>query len=87
MKNIYKFLIVVLVIAILIVVGVLIYLKINPNNFPCRPPFCFPGRPVPDSTNNIVGGDRDEHGCIGSAGYSWCEPKQKCLRQWEESCN
>jgi hypothetical protein len=34
----------------------------------------------------VVGGDRDEHGCIGSAGYSWCEPKQKCLRVWEESC-
>ena len=35
---------------------------------------------------SIVGGDRDEHGCIGSAGYSWCETKQKCLRIWEESC-
>ena len=35
---------------------------------------------------NVVGGDRDEHGCIGSAGYSWCEPKQKCLRIWEEAC-
>lgn len=34
----------------------------------------------------IVGGDRDEHGCIGSAGYSWCEIKQKCLRVWEEKC-
>jgi hypothetical protein len=33
-----------------------------------------------------VGGDRDEHGCIGSAGYSWCEEKQKCLRSWEEKC-
>ena len=33
-----------------------------------------------------VGGDKDEHGCIGSAGYSWCELKQKCLRSWEESC-
>lgn len=21
----------------------------------------------------LVGGDRDEHGCIGSAGYVWCE--------------
>ncbi len=39
-----------------------------------------------DSPDNIVGGDRDEHGCIGSAGYSWCEPKQKCIRVWEESC-
>ncbi len=34
----------------------------------------------------LVGGDRDEHGCIGSAGYTWCEPKQKCLREWEETC-
>jgi len=32
------------------------------------------------------GGDRDEHGCIGSAGYTWCEPKKKCLRKWEEPC-
>lgn len=35
---------------------------------------------------NIVGNDRDAHGCIGSAGYSWCELKQKCLRVWEEKC-
>lgn len=34
----------------------------------------------------VVGGDRDAHGCIGSAGYSWCETKQKCLRVWEEKC-
>jgi hypothetical protein len=40
-----------------------------------------------DKTNNeIIGGDKDEHGCIGSAGYSWCEEKQKCLRTWEEKC-
>jgi len=34
----------------------------------------------------LVGNDADEHGCIGSAGYSWCEAKQKCLRPWEEDC-
>lgn len=34
----------------------------------------------------LIGGDRDEHGCIGSAGYGWCEAKQKCLRIWEEGC-
>ena len=38
------------------------------------------------TTENIVGGDKDEHGCIGSAGYSWCQIKQKCLRVWEEKC-
>src|SRR5574340_984848 len=35
---------------------------------------------------SIPGGDRDEHGCIGSAGYSWCGAKSKCLRVWEEKC-
>ena len=34
----------------------------------------------------LVGNDKDEHGCIASAGYSWCEPKQKCIRSWEENC-
>lgn len=34
----------------------------------------------------LLGGDRDEHGCIPSAGYSWCEIKKKCLRVWEEPC-
>ena len=38
------------------------------------------------TTSNIVGGDKDEHGCLGSAGYSWCEVKNKCLRVWEEKC-
>jgi hypothetical protein len=36
------------------------------------------------TTTNIVGNDRDEHGCIGSAGYSWCEAKNKCARVWED---
>jgi len=36
--------------------------------------------------DDIIGGDRDEHGCIGSAGYQWCEEKNKCLRIWEEGC-
>ncbi len=40
-----------------------------------------------NGSNVIVGGDRDAHGCIGSAGYSWCEAKQKCLRAWEEPCS
>lgn len=34
----------------------------------------------------LVGGEQDEHGCLGSAGYTWCEAKQKCLREWEEPC-
>jgi len=34
----------------------------------------------------MAGSDKDIHGCIGSAGYSWCELKSKCLRVWEEKC-
>jgi len=37
-------------------------------------------------TEQLAGNDRDEHGCIGSAGYSWCAAKGKCLRIWEEPC-
>ena len=32
------------------------------------------------------GSDRDSHGCIGSAGYTWCDASQKCIRPWEENC-
>jgi hypothetical protein len=34
-----------------------------------------------------IGGDKDEHGCLTGAGYSWCEAKGKCLRVWEEPCS
>lgn len=30
-----------------------------------------------------VGGDRDAHGCIASAGYRWCERSARCERPWE----
>lgn len=38
------------------------------------------------NANNLLGGDRDENDCIGSAGYSWCPSTQKCQRMWEEYC-
>ena len=39
------------------------------------------------STTPLVGGDRDSHGCIGSAGYLWSEQKQQCVRPWEENAS
>jgi hypothetical protein len=42
--------------------------------------------PAANNSGQIVGNDSDSHGCKGSAGYSWCETKQKCLRIWEEGC-
>jgi hypothetical protein len=35
------------------------------------------------TTDAAVGSDRDAHGCIPSAGYSWCEHTQGCERPWE----
>ena len=31
----------------------------------------------------IVGNDRDEHGCLSSAGYSWSYALHNCVRVWE----
>jgi hypothetical protein len=30
-----------------------------------------------------IGGERDEHGCLVAAGYSWNEEIQACTRDWE----
>ncbi|MDD3144509.1 MAG: hypothetical protein PHV23_00195 [Candidatus Gracilibacteria bacterium] len=35
-------------------------------------------------TTMMVGNDRDEHGCIGSAGYTWDENSNQCVRPWEQ---
>lgn len=35
----------------------------------------------------LVGGARDDHSCLISAGYTWCESSQSCIRQWETPCS
>lgn len=32
----------------------------------------------------VVGGDRDAHGCIGSAGYTYSQIKKDCVRTFEQ---
>jgi len=44
-----------------------------------------PPTPVPTS-DEILGGDRDEHGCIPSAGYTWCEVLEECIREFDTEC-
>ncbi|MDD2656045.1 MAG: Gmad2 immunoglobulin-like domain-containing protein [Patescibacteria group bacterium] len=34
----------------------------------------------------IIGGDKDDNGCLVGAGYSWCTSNEKCQRMWEEYC-
>lgn len=66
-----------IVLAILLAVGVLYYFSSRQKS--------------PEVVKNtkqeiIVGGDRDEHGCIPSAGYTWCESANECYRPWEKEC-
>lgn len=35
-------------------------------------------------TENKAGADKDAHGCIGSAGYTWSVVKDSCIRPFEE---
>ncbi|AWH54085.1 hypothetical protein C1924_13295 [Stenotrophomonas sp. ESTM1D_MKCIP4_1] len=37
----------------------------------------------PAAATPAVGSDRDAHGCIGSAGYQWCQRSGRCERPWE----
>ena len=32
----------------------------------------------------VVGSDKDNHGCIASAGYTWSEVQKDCIRLWEK---
>lgn len=31
----------------------------------------------------LVGGDRDDHGCLTAAGYTWSDALHDCVRVWE----
>lgn len=32
----------------------------------------------------MAGNDKDEHGCLPSAGYTWSEVQKDCIRLWEK---
>ena len=34
----------------------------------------------------LIGSDSDEYGCIGSAGFSWCEVLGQCVQRWVTPC-
>ena len=54
--------------------------------FGCTAPEPEPTPPAPEPEQTPVGADTDAHGCIGSAGYTWCEPLGECIREWETDC-
>jgi hypothetical protein len=34
----------------------------------------------------LVGGTRDDHGCVLDGGFQWCDFTQSCARPWETPC-
>lgn len=32
----------------------------------------------------MIGGQRDRHGCLDTAGYTWSRLRQQCIRVWEQ---
>merc|ERR1711920_98269 len=36
-----------------------------------------------EDSSTMLGGARDDNGCLGSAGYKWCEKQDNCVRSWE----
>ncbi len=63
---------------------------IRPWEENCTPAPAQNNTPMPGPAQNntpLPGSDRDSHGCIPSAGYTWCESTQKCYRTWEENCH
>ena len=41
---------------------------------------------APTDVVGLIGGQKDGHGCLVAAGYSWCGAKNVCIRQWEQYC-
>jgi len=56
-----------------LILTILVLTGCSANNLPLVKPF-------------VVGGDKDEHGCIASAGYQWCSETNKCQRPWKAKC-
>ena len=46
-------------------------------------PIKRPAQPA-ENSEPMPGSDRDAHGCIGSAGYTWSEVLQDCIRIFEK---
>lgn len=58
--------------------------KINPEKIKDIPVagIVYKGRMILNKPK-LIGGDKDIHGCIGTAGFKWCAKTNKCERPWE----
>jgi|SRR5690606_18617922 len=36
-----------------------------------------------EDVHTPIGGEKDKHGCLVAAGYTWSKVKEECIRPWE----
>ncbi len=75
--------------AVAIFAGVNRYTANNKDSGPVsdnRPPTLENGLSVSGNEPTPIGGQKDEHGCLSGAGYSWCDKTESCIRSWETYC-
>ncbi len=63
------------------ILGVTSYVSVPVTN-----PITAESAPFTITHEQLIGGQKDAHGCLVAAGYSWCGAKQACVRPWEEYC-
>lgn len=53
------------------------------NNTPLQEALCQTADNSQETKEPLVGGERDLHGCLGPAGYTYDQEIQACIRTWE----
>jgi len=62
---------------------------VRPWETPCQAPIQPAGTVVGNSsasTQPLMGGQKDSHGCVTDGGYTWCAATQQCQRNWVTPC-
>jgi len=59
-----------------------VVLALTPTPLPMKSPLVSSVHSAP----NVTGSSKDDHGCLLSTGFNWCESLSKCVRLWETDC-
>jgi hypothetical protein len=76
-----------------VMVGVFVWLAVKnrevvevPQNIALQPKPVEKNQGQQGQNGQIISEAKDSHGCRNAAGFFWCEKKQSCVNNWNESC-
>ena len=78
-----------MIVTVTITVGFLLYKNQQSNNTPKEMPLAQDVKlleTTEPTEPKLIGGNKDPHGCLVGAGYSWCDKTNSCIRVWEQYC-